>query len=397
MTRIPPLLLVLAAGAFADETTLGTYIRWYLAETHPGRREDLLDRIERSAAGDAAAVARALRAGEHCVRGARPALGAQGQPPLFRDDRVQVLPVAGAAGGFALLALPADYDASRSWPLVVDLAAAEAPLPAPPGAILLRVDSARHPQAARSALHAESLLLSLVAHAGEIASVDPDRVLLRGQGEGVALAAYIAQHSPDRFAGLLLDRGGGKGPLPAPAPEGGGAAPEGLFSNERIRNLLAIDARESGAEAGAEFARRVAEWAAGARRDLHPHAIALAIDRPVPMRCFWLRAVPQARSEVDVEVGARAARGLRRLARITATVEADNLVRVQAENVAAFDLFVDPEVLDLRKPLRVGVNGGIPEARVIAPSVADLLEDFAERRDAGLLYLQRLTFKVPGR
>jgi len=44
------------------------------------------------------------------------------------------------------------------------------------------------------------------------------------------------------------------------------------------------------------------------------------------------------------------------------------------------------------KALRVSINGGTPVARLIDPSIGDLLDDYRERRDPRLLYYDRLSF-----
>ena len=62
--------------------------------------------------------------------------------------------------------------------------------------------------------------------------------------------------------------------------------------------------------------------------------------------------------------------------------------------VTAFDIYVDPALFDPSRPLRVSINGSVPESKLIYPEIADLLEDYRARRDTGLLYVDKLTFAV---
>jgi hypothetical protein len=85
-----------------------------------------------------------------------------------------------------------------------------------------------------------------------------------------------------------------------------------------------------------------------------------------------------------------------RPATLTATASG-NLVSVQTNRVTAFDIFVDPKMFDPDQPVRVAVNGQVPESKLIHLEIGDLLEDYRERRDTDLLYCCKLTFAVRGR
>jgi hypothetical protein len=85
-----------------------------------------------------------------------------------------------------------------------------------------------------------------------------------------------------------------------------------------------------------------------------------------------------------------------RPATLVATV-LNNLVEVKTSRVAAFEIYVAPGRFDPEKPMRVAVNGQVPESKLIHLEIGDLLEDYRERRDTDLLYCCRLTFAVRGR
>jgi len=393
-----PLLLVVAvaAPAAAAENRLGTLIRWYLDERVPSRRWAFLDAIERVAEGDPETVARAIREGAHLERPSTPRLRADAPPPELDGRRVTLFPAAACAGHFASLDLPEGYDPGRPWPLLLDL---QTSVPAPAGFLVarMRASPALFPQGAQAA---ESFLLSLLAHLYEIANVDPARVYLQGEGKTATLAWYVAFHNPDRFAGVLTARGAWEEPFDL-APNGGTFAllavepPRVLF--DAIAGVNPAHERLARPSNAYDLLPAFASWLEKTTRAPAPPRISVALDRPDPLRCFWLRVSPAVRSEQTLQLGDWTHRGMRRLSTLEASVRAANFVTVQAWNVAAFDLFLDPSHFDAKKPVRVSINGAVPEARWPQPSVADLLEDFRERRDPALLYSCKLTFAVPGR
>ena len=57
----------------------------------------------------------------------------------------------------------------------------------------------------------------------------------------------------------------------------------------------------------------------------------------------------------------------------------------------------EPKMFDPDQPMRVAVNGQVPESKLIHMEIGDLLEDYRERRDTDLLYCCRLRFAVRGR
>ena len=69
-----------------------------------------------------------------------------------------------------------------------------------------------------------------------------------------------------------------------------------------------------------------------------------------------------------------------------------NLVHVTTREVVAFQIYVDPQVFDVERPLRVRINGKAPTAHILDPDIGDLLDDYRERGDPGLLYVARLNF-----
>jgi hypothetical protein len=399
------LLLLLAAPLAAEESHLGSLIRWYLAETSAARREDYLEAIERLTGHDAARVAAAIRRGEHFRHPSKPELERGGAPPRFNLQRPRIQPIE-SPGDFAELLLPEGYHAARPYPLILELGRTR--LRVPRRTVLARIDTAGHEQARTHAWAAEALVLSLLAELMERVHVDPNRVVLRAEGALAALAWYIALHNPDRFAGVL----GARGLWP------GGAV---LAPNARWFRGLCIERRRGDPHAApfvtslqrfnpdhvllrappdAAHDRKllpdIDAWWEQSRRGSNPGAITLVADRGTSVRAYWITMVPLLRSLRKDSVGRHWKHdALARPATLTAQLRPDNLVEVKTDRVNTFILHVDPQVFPHFQPVRVAINGGAPVSQLVYYEIADLLEDYRLRRDPGLLYCCDLVFHVP--
>jgi hypothetical protein len=414
--RLLLVALLLAGAAWAEgESRLGSLVRWYLREQSPARRQDLLEAIERHSGNDARVVADSIRKGEHFERPEKPEFRKGGKPPVFDLRRPRLMPVAECAGDFADLLLPEGYAPSRAHPLLVDLAPLG--LPPPEGMIVLRVRLAAYAKAlseigearaAESAEAAELLVMSLLAHAFEISNVDPKRVILvAGERNEAALAWCIALHNPDRFAGVLAGPGGWKdgGPL---APNGAGFAGLGIVSHKGDRAYAAfldeldrwgrrhqrLEATGDREQNRALLGPKVEAWMRACVRPPAPPRIRLVDDRGVALRAYWLRLAPRVPSLKQEDVGPWKQRVLAQDALLEAELKEKDRIDVRAERVVAFDLYVDPAMIEPGGVVRVSVNGQVPEARVARGDIATLLDDYADRRDPDLLYVGKLTFTV---
>jgi hypothetical protein len=412
VTRALLLALLLAAAARAGESTrLGVLLRAYLAENESiSRQEELLAEIRRVTGDDPALVAAALRAGEHRLYPKEPAFEKRGPPPVFsgRNFRCDSCAeaIARSAGQYAELVLPPGYDATKSYPLVVDIGETERP--PEPDVVVVLVHPRAHPQAATEAVALERLVLGLIAHTMSIVPVSADRVFLRGAGPYAELVWYIGFQNPDRFAGLFCGYEYWPG-IDFQAPHGQhfsvmavgrgrndarlrkGMGELGRFS--RAHRFLAVPERDG--EAVAKMRAERAAWQLSTRRAAPQSRQSLVCVRPFPLRCQWLRIVPKTRSRREETIG-RAWRYdlLPRPATLEAQVDSQdrNLVHVQARNMIAFQIYVDPRLFDVEKPLRVSINGKSPTAHIIDPDIGAMLDDYREHGDPELLYVARLGF-----
>ncbi len=406
--RILLAALLLVATALADgESRLGSLIRWYLREESPARRQDLLEAIERLAGGDPRPVAEAIRKGEHFEHPAKPELKKGGKQPVFDLRRPRMLSLDECAGDLADLVLPEGYAPSRAHPLIVELAPLG--LPTPKDTVLLRVrlPSPDKEKNKESAEEAELLVLSLLAHVTELAHIDPRRVFLfAGERDESALAWSIALHNPDRFAGVLAGPGAWKegAPLACNAALFSGL---GIVSHkgdrahdaflEEIRRFnpghVRLESLGDPEQNRAALAPKIDAWWQKCSRPPGPKKIRLVDDRGTALRAYWLRLAPRVPSLKQEDVGRTwTQRVLAQDATLEAEFKEKDLVVVRAQRVAAFDLFVDPALLEPGSVLRVKINDEVPEARVVRGDIGALLDDYRERRDPDLLYWGKLTF-----
>ncbi|HEX5135945.1 MAG TPA: hypothetical protein VFY93_03155 [Planctomycetota bacterium] len=393
-------LLLLAGAALAEgESRLGSLIRWYLREESPGRRQDLLETIERLVDGDCRPVAEAIAKGEHFDRPERPALRKGGKPPVFDPKRPRLVPMDECAGDYAELVLPDGYTPSRAHSLILELATLG--LPTPEDTVVLRIRVALCPKDAEAA---ELLVMSLLAHVLDLVNVDANRVFLFAGKPEEALAWYVALHNPDRFAGAIIGPGVWKEAMPL-APNGALFSSIGIVSFKGDRAAGAFLAElgkfnaahvrlESTGDRGqnlSELGPAIADWWRATVRPPAPPRIRLVDDRGTSLRAYWLRLAPRVPSTRSDHVGARTQHGLAQDAVLEAEIEGD-LVTVHAERVAAFDLWVAPRLFEPGSVVRVSVNGQVPEARVVRGEIGTLLEDYRERRDPLLVAWGKLTF-----
>ncbi|MEE8104579.1 MAG: hypothetical protein V3T86_03490 [Planctomycetota bacterium] len=406
MTRLSLLLLLLAglptsrAAAEPEDSRLGRLIRWWLDETDVHTRQKFLESIERVSKGKASVVAAAIRAGRHRDYRKRPVLAVTGKLPEFDEDRIEARPLGDAAGRVATLLLPRGYDPQRAWPLVLDLGSR---LPTSPETVRVMLRPVVLEQ--KSVNIIESVVLSLLVQIFETVHIDPSRVFLQADGKKAKLAAYIALHNPDRFAGLLCGQHAWK--------DGGD-----LARNASTFDVLAIGAERSPRPLQSfvkkltryrkshRFLARpeddrtlwpvIEEWYATTKRDPAPKEIQLLLDRPGRVRSFWLGAAPHVPSRKKSKIDRWTQTTMTSKAWIKATRGPGNLVIVESnERISGFTIFVDEAVFDPDKPIKVRINGHEPpESAVAFLYVEDLLEDYRDRRDADLLSACQCKFSI---
>ena len=249
--------------------------------------------------------------------------------------------------------------------------------------------------------------MSLLVHVLEIVNVDPRRVfLVAGEKDEAALAWCIALHNPDRFAGVLAGPGGWKdaGPL---ASNGGLFSGLGIVSHKGDRvydafldelrrwskRHIRLEATGDPEQNRVVLGPTIDRWLSECVRPPAPPRMKLVDDRGTALRAYWLRLAPRVPSLKQEEVGrVWKQRVLAQDATLAAAFIETDRIDVRAERVAAFDIFIDPALLEPGSVVRVSVNGQVPEARVVRGDIGTLLDDYADRRDPDLLYFGKMTF-----
>jgi len=406
MTRLAVFSLLLAAlpvsdaAAAPEDSRLGTLIRWWLDETDVHTRQKFLESIERVSKGKTAVVAEAIRAGRHRDYAKRPVLATSEKFPEFDEDRIEVLPLGDAAGRVATMRLPADYDPQRAWPLVLDLGSR---LPTAPETVRVMVRANVFEQ--KSVNLIESVVLSLLVRIVEVVHIDPARVFLQADGKRAKLASYIALHNPDRFAGLLCGQQAWK--------DGGNLARNAstfdvlaIGPQRKSRPLQKFVKKLTRYRQSHRFLARpeddrtlwpvILDWYKTTKRDPHPKEIQLVLDRPGRVRSFWLGAAPHVPSRKKSKLDRWTQVTMTSKAWIKATRGPGNLVVIESnERISGFTIFVDENVFDPDKPIKVRINGHEPpESAVAFLYVEDLLEDYRDRRDAELLSACQCKFSI---
>ena len=215
--------------------------------------------------------------------------------------------------------------------------------------------------------------------------VDPDRVFVAGRGRGVPSAFAVANHTPDRFAGVLARAGELEAFDGGPAPGNFVNLPLFLAAvGDGARSFLSeVEALggPDGSFAAADDDEAVWPWIATTERIPYPATVRVHTGSPFPTRVGWLRVAPSA-------PGANA----------TGTIDrAEGVVTIETEGVSGVTLYLNDTLVDLSRPLTVTCDGTPRELHPLRSQSAllALLEDGTS--DIGRVYVSRATLDLrPG-
>ncbi len=287
-------------------------------------------------------------------------LAAQARAEKLRDGNVRVETLHEGAfshGGLEYaLRLPKDYDASKRYPLIVSIpdhdekpadhlrthwtsaAVREGALVVAPAMPRELADWTSVAVTGRPG--GVTHVLTVVRVASARFSVDLDRVYVVGRGRGAPAAIAAANISPQRFAGVVT-RSGEPGELGA---RNFSNLPVLLISGGAQAQAFEEQAKQLGFEhctalpTGGED--ELWEWAKKNPRRRAPVKVNMVPGEPFPSRVYWMRS---ASFNFDS----------------TATAELDraaNSVRITASGVWRVNLYLNDELLDLDKPIKVVCN-----------------------------------------
>lgn len=249
-------------------------------------------------------------------------------------------------------------------------------------------------------------------------TVDNDRVFLCGVAEGANMAMDIGSSHPDLFAGVI--------PV-SPAPRWQGQFIEtwrnaqklpfyvvvGEYTGPAVTSLRNLFARwmphgfpavmsvykGRGVEWYASETPTIFDWMSRKKRVNGTATLALGTYRQPWMmlretdnRFYWLQA--------DKVVSGKSG-GALVAAEMQGDIRGNNLVDVRCRGVKQLTVWLSSDMIDWTKPVRMQLNSAVPPGwarpKKIEPSLDVLLEDYYERGDRRMLFLNKIEIaSVPG-
>ncbi len=220
-------------------------------------------------------------------------------------------------------------------------------------------------------------VLQILGEVNQTYSIDPDRIVLVGQGTGATAALAIGARYPHVFAGVVTRSGDPEGvsavnysTLPTLLLGGGtGATAFHAQTEELGYGTSSIEAEVD--------QKNLWEWIKSARRDANPTKIVYSPEATFAKEAYWLKVDgydpaenPQIEARIDRENG---------LIEITGT--------------GFYEIFVslNDRLLDLDRPVRVTINGTEHES-VVRRSMAGMINRAFASGDAARLYVAELQF-----
>ncbi|MFT7617082.1 MAG: putative esterase [Planctomycetota bacterium] len=256
----------------------------------------------------------------------------------------------------------------------------------------------------------EGFVMHLLASLKRTYSIDPNRVYLVGHSMGAFATWNIGLRYPDRFAALVPMSGGmSRREYLMRKPDSylrsllynalntnvlfiHGAADKvvPVLHSRRTRDGLRklgyifdyvelkdgrhmLDFRESGI-----MISGIGKWMQSKRRDPHPKRVRHRAIGDYMMQSFWLR-LDQARFP-NAEVDAQILPG--------------NRIKIECRSVDVLTVFIDEKHLNVKKPIKITVNGMEAFAGVVPINGATVIESWLSREDRNLVYRGKVQIKL---
>ncbi|BCA53992.1 conserved exported protein of unknown function [Nitrospira sp. KM1] len=267
---------------------------------------------------------------------------------------------------------------------------------------------------------AEELVLATIRNVQSRYHIDPDRIFLTGMSNGAIGTWLIGMHYAPMFAGLAPMAGGLDHVLmpflanlrntPVYMIHG---SKDQVMPVELSRSIAAEltrlgyphvyreHTREHPMAGGHYFPREelpdLVAWLNLRRRDPLPGTLTVVREGSGFQPFNWIRVEATDPIAVfsDNLVDKRDDRiKNREYARLEATVGTDNTIVVAAERVQRFSLFLNDQLVDFSKPVRVTTNGRIAYEGPVVPSLVVLLRQARLRQDPRQLFSVQLPIVV---
>jgi hypothetical protein len=319
------------------------------------------------------------------------------------------------------LGVPAKYDRTRPWPLVIKLPGAHAfttdPPPAPDQAADIyrawaEEELSRHPDAAvlMPLLDLKELwgpnypgmnrVIQPMLHAASKLNLDPSRVYLIGHSMSAHAAWNLALHYPTYFAAFNPLAGSASGDwqrlrlinlrntLPVVWHDVGDDVIPVARSQAIVKALRALkldvdyhETRGLGHAPTPEVAESEYQKLRGRQREVYPVQVWLQSNRPETQfnRADWVQVYQSLRPGKEQRLLIRGGAGemtvYQNAFRVDAAVLSRNRIEVKADNVATMRLYLNDRMIDFGGPLTVVVNKKVKFEGKVGPSVTEMLND----------------------
>lgn len=217
--------------------------------------------------------------------------------------------------------------------------------------------------------------------AGERFPIDPDRIYIVGHGRSVPVAVAVGNFSPHRFAGIIGRAGDvGDGAEQVPDNFGNlptfftGAGPQAtrFEAAARAAERAPCTLQQDGGEAD------IWSWINDHTRAALPGSVDLTVGQPFPTRISWLRVSPSAPD-----------------AQLSGTLDrAANSVHLAGHGVSHATLYLNDELLDLDRPVRIFGNG-VEHTFFVARSLGTTLSLIQDgTSDPGCVYVAQVVLDL---
>jgi poly(3-hydroxybutyrate) depolymerase len=329
--------------------------------------------------------------------------------------------------------VPAAYDPSKAWPLLITLHGAGGNGPdwihtwartAGPKYVLVAPTTPRHTWAARQG---HFYVLTALRETVDALNIDPDRVFVDGMSMGAGGAFRLAEHFPDRWAAIgprcdvpdirqkkdktyvtmlaenyrmvpvywVLGAKDEKIPI-----EMGRAARTDLEAAKG--ELVYREFPEGGHDWSLEKDELVLDWYDKHSRVAYPEELIWKSYEKIFARAWWVEVTKRTEPPplVVVHQDMKGAESERRTElRPPALVKAKrkgNAIDLATEEVREVRIYLDDAMVDLDKPVVITVNGRKLHEATVKRSMDVLVDEAHKRRDGSMLFSASVDLKVPG-
>jgi len=334
-----------------------------------------------------------------------------------RSGVVLSKPPAGLLDCKFIVAAPPGYSSRRTWPLVITLHGGGRGVGS--GGQIMGLLGGTYlsrgcivaaptvpPNATFSEPVSETFIREIIWQVSLEYSVDPTRIYCTGHSMGGVGAWYMAVRMPDMFAAcspaagnpscvvdyrslyntpLFVVHGSTDTQVSPKDDQKAAAAIKALPAKDRregyfvYREITTTDAR--GHALPAAIIKEMATWMLRWRQDGLPKRVLCVCPfirttaQPVIpySRSFWLA--------ID---------GMNFEARADGTVEKDNVIRITATGANRIEVFLNDDMVDLDRPVKIYLNARLAHDKIVARSAAFLLEHARKTRNRGAVFAAKV-------